>query len=196
MKERPILFSGPMVLAILAGKKTQTRRVVKLDNSDFEFQHEPEFKVIGVNRKIKCKYGQPGDRLWVKETWATTEQAGDHAADAHPVYRATDPDWETMDGWKWKSPRFMPRSASRILLEIVSVRVERLQEISDADARSEGVTIGSDTEIAAHIAGEPETAARMEFWHLWQSINEDKPGRDWDSNPWVWRIEFKRVEPI
>lgn len=197
MKERPILFSGPMVRAILAGKKTQTRRAfsaqVRLKRFTPDIQYAVENGEVEA-ANYTCPYGRPGDRLWVKETWATTEQAGDHAADAHAVYRATDPDWETMDGWKWKPSIFMPRWASRITLEIVSVRVERLQEISDSDAMAEGVTIGLDAEIAARIAGEPETAARMEFWHLWESINGKTDGKRWADNPRVWVIEFRRIE--
>lgn len=177
MKERPILFSGPMVRAILAGKKTQTRRVVK----DLRW-YEPPVKVAHIGNKVGtpealCPYGQPGDRLWVKETWSTTEQAGDHVADAHVVYRATDPDWETMDGWKWRPSIYMPRWASRITLEIVSVRIERLKEISESDSIAEGCPSGC-------------------FSELWQSINGDTPGKRWADNPWVWVIEFRRIEPL
>jgi len=195
-KEHPIIFNGPMVRAILAGRKTQTRRVMKP-------QPDPDGKVdvgeIGSTRgfayvrgsrggrctKIPCPYGQPGDRLWVRETWALTDQAGYHEADAWPVYRADDPDWETMEGWRWRPSIHMPRWASRITLEITDVHVERLQDISAGDAAAEGV----DGVVSVAITHDP-VPSRNAFRVLWDSINA-KRGYGWDANPWVWVIEFR-----
>lgn len=228
MRERPIMFNGSMVRAILDGRKTQTRRAVKL--AEFGPSDTPGYHWHYRNRRgcwndIRCEgapvqlcpYGQPGDRLWVRETWATTEQAGDPPDDIRCVYRADDPDWETMEGWRWTPAIHMPRWAARITLEIVSVRVERLQEISHADAQAEGATCadngvteaarerGQSTEEAAKWgqalpgwshAGETHpdrclTTARGSFGNLWESIYG--PG-SWDANPWVWAVEFRRLE--
>ena len=187
-KERPILFSGPMVRAILDGRKTQTRRVAKpLD--------------------ITCPYGSPGDRLWVRETWTP-----DHAAfyPHFPVcYRAGfGPEYERKNGhvwsseqnawfpWKWRPSIHMPRWASRITLEITGVRVERLNDISEEDAIAEGIhqfaalsLWGNDPKgtPAKLVGGNPQEA----FALLWESINGEG---SWALNPWVWVIEFKRVD--
>lgn len=197
MKERPILFSAPMVRAILDGTKTQTRRVVKLCDSG-------RIKKVGSflnwhpedpNCVQACPYGQPGDRLWVKETWRTqyadesnkpsqlTEgYALRYEADGHetaaPLY-----------GWgRIRQSIFMRRWMSRITLEITGIRVERLQDISEEDAIAEGVTIQDDARLAAIIA--KDTPARMEYRALWSSIN----GPDsWNTNPYVWIVEFKRI---
>lgn len=151
--ERPILFSGPMVRAILEGRKTMTRRVAN------------------PMKALPCPYGVPGDLLWVREAWALTDQAGDHITDARVVYRATDPDWETMEGWKWRPSIFMPRWAARIWLRIVSRRLERLQQITGEDAYREGCEY------------------RNDFPVLWDELNA-KRGVGWETNPWVWVIEF------
>jgi hypothetical protein len=189
-KERPILFSDAMVRAILAGKKTQTRRVAKLGNNDFEFQHEPEFRVMGLSSNVKCPYGQPGDRLWVRESFAKNLVLPlCDRADGDYIYRA---ELDEKGGAKysatWKTPIHMPRSASRILLEITAVRCERLQEISESDAISEGTTpsiVGDNLDYLRYRAG---------YETLWQSINGAKPGKAWSDNPWVWVIEFRRIE--
>lgn len=171
--ERPILFSGPMVRAILENKKTMTRRVVRRTIAN-------RVKAVGSIRNFHiqdphvvqaCPYGVPGDLLWVREAWALTDQAGDHITDARVVYRATDQDWETMEGWKWRPSIFMPRWAARIWLRIVSVRVERLQQITGEDAYREGCEY------------------RNDFPALWDELNA-KRGVGWETNPWVWVIEF------
>lgn len=157
---KPILFSAPMVRAILNGNKAQTRRIVK----------EP---INGTNF-LKCPYGKVGHKLWVRETWQYVDFAGE---DNGYVYRATDPDWETMEEWKWKPSIFMPREACRIELIITGVRVERLQDISVEDSLAEG--------IEHHSMNDP----RVEYRWLWEKIN----GNDsWLSNPMVWVIEFSR----
>jgi hypothetical protein len=169
MKEYPIPFTDEMVSAILAGRKTQTRRT-----SD--------------------RYGKlkPGDRLWVKENHYRTHESPIWSEQV--FYRADGelPTLDTLHSWglyKNYSPMFMPRWASRITLKVVSVRAERLQEISEEDALAEGTTpsiVGSDLDYLRYRAG---------FQTLWESINGKKPGKNWESNPLVWRIEFKVVKP-
>lgn len=199
MKTRPILFSGSMVRAILDGSKTQTRRIAK-DIGDECCTERPNGDL--VDTVDLCPYGKAGDTLWVRETWATTEQSGVHSADAECVYRATDPDWQTLEGWKWKPSIFMRREHSRITLEITNVRVERLQDISSSDAVAEGVAsesglLGSDLfglhNWADHLRiPYGDSYARARYAMLWQSING--PG-SWDKNPFVWVVEFRRVRP-
>lgn len=201
MKERPILFSGPMVRVILDGRKTMTRRVVRLrageiahDGGDGSL-HAVANATWGdcIERVIQCPYGEPGDLLWVRETWATTEQSGAHPSDAEMVYRATDPDWETMEGWQWRSSIFMPRWASRLTLRITSIRVERVQDITEEDARAEGAPIshqGDRPHFSRHPV--PNDTHRLGFVHIWDSINAGR-GFGWDANPWVWVIGFEVV---
>lgn len=181
MKERPILFSGPMVRAILEGRKTQTRRVVKPQPA-----HIPGIgTVLNIDTITgrACPYGNPGDRLWVRETWAHRRwMLGDASPNPTTVYRA---DGEDLKGCaRWRPSIHMPRWASRIALEVVSVRVERLQDISEDDAKAEGVTIKG----TSRYDGE----ARDAFEALWCSIN----GADsWEINPWCWCISFKVIKP-
>lgn len=213
MSERPILMSGPMVRAILAGTKTQTRRVVKPQPPSncvrpmaYEGIWTWEYLRHGVHVGPMCPYGGPGDTLWVRETHASTAQAGDHASDARTVYRATDPDWSTMSGWKWKPSIFMRRADSRISLRVTSVRVERVQDISEEDARAEGVQRMGATQLRMYGEGSRAgrawvrytntptpwcDSARESFASLWCCIN----GREsWDANPWCWCVGFERVE--
>lgn len=211
MKERPILFSGPMVRAVLAGTKTQTRRVVKLkhyhqieerdDGSPWPWMYDGECK---ENSWIPCPYGQPavvdsghrigGDRLYVREALAAPH-AYDHLPprlipqDARIHYAAT----EDRGGLLWRPSIHMPRWASRITLELTGVRVECLQDISEADARAEGVTDGGclncgESEPCGCPAPAPD--ARDAFARLWMSINGSE---SWLANPWVWVLEFCRI---
>lgn len=225
IKEKPILFSSEMVRAILSGQKTQTRRTVKckdLDYSGAGGKDSPEWNdpshwgfetesgdwfmlkpsCVNGDYQIPCPYGEPGTRLWVRETWA---DGG---------YR--DPDWACCVAYRadnsgmnylckegdepvcldtpcklrpegvsrWRPSIFMPRWASRISLEITDVRVERLQDISEADAKAEGVESGvqwKDGFCESYV---------MQYERLWNSIN----GPDsWNTNPWVWVISFKRI---
>lgn len=204
MKERPILFSAPMVRALLAGTKTQTRRVVKVQpEPGFIGNYGPGNPFIrGERGDIRCPYGQPGDRLWVRETWQGPlldseeheAQFSEDGPDAFKkpgfcAYRATDTlDAIDADGKDlgWRPSIHMPRWASRILLEIVSVRIERLQDISDADAKAEGVALPPSTCTMY------DGIWRDGYRNLWQFINGQG---SWDANPWVWVIEFKRIEP-
>lgn len=210
MKERPILFSAPMVRAILEGRKTQTRRIVKPQPSWLAENN----RVINVNGKCGmvesiCPYGQPGDGLWVRETWAPVPMAWiddgvEHRSDF--AYRATG---DVIGCHKWKPSIHMPRWASRITLEIVSVRVERLQDISEEDALAEGIkgitkdgrTIKYGIPDKDGLPGNDDNgwhwcnwmlSASAAFQELWQEIN----GYDsWEDNPWVWVVDFKRVQP-
>lgn len=167
MKSTPILFSGPMVRAILDGRKTQTRRIYKHRNS-----------CTGVSEP--CPYGGPGDEIWVRETWKYCWKCGhtNYAADCNKPRQCRSCDASL---GKWKPSIHMFKFCSRISLEILSVRPERLQDITHWDAKAEGV------ECLPNYTAAPVD----DFRELWDSIN----GRgSWDSNPWVWRIEFKRKE--
>lgn len=184
MRERPILFSAPMVRAILSGTKTQTRRVAIQTAGGHlkEPSGHRRWHPADPEAALACRYGQPGDRLWVRETFA--EGIHQMAGVNHWAYSADRFGEQQRLGDRWKPSIHMPRAASRILLEIISVRVERLQAISEADAMAEGC-LGKLAE-AAPAADE----AREQFRDLWQSIN----GADsWAANPWVWVVEFKRV---
>lgn len=194
MKERPILFSAPMVRAILEGKKTQTQRALRIqpidvlpikeDKAGVEWvglmQREPEPK----GTVFRCKYGQPGDRLWVRETFSAMGDKTQHAA---PIfYRADRPD----DTGGWTPSIHMPRWASRINLEITSIRVERLQDISQADAIAEGAPPSHPS--IDRVSSEYGYADFSRSWYaqLWDSINGVG---SWDANPWVWCVSFRRL---
>jgi hypothetical protein len=234
MKERPILFSGPMVRALLDGSKTQTRRVVKpqpesrtgmnctrlifKDRKGNPLLDEALEATEPVIYRSLCPYGQPGARLWVRETWycddfrvqrgpyikpddmdvAAAREDGTlvYAADGLRPYEAEQP--------VWRPSIHMPRWASRITLEITGVRVERLQDISEADAIAEGCN------PARHLRGDDDIAVNTamralenkvlclrsdypiaRYAVLWESING---GGSWEENPYVWVVEFKRVQ--
>lgn len=162
MNEHPIIFSGPMVKAIIEGRKTQTRRVCGEPKWIGGLKH-------GSLSIWPCPYGQPGDRLWVKESYLPGGNIS---------YRADSPGDGTVK-MSWKSGRFMPRWASRITLEITEVRVQRLQEITNRDAVAEGVE---------YDLSKPDGAPLSRFNKLWDSINGKK--HPWKSNPWVWVISF------
>ena len=220
MKERPILFSGPMVRALLDGRKAQTRRLLtevqKLHGYDFvhilsgetarvlTIKEPPGAAYAGFRHQdadqessplyFKCPYGQPGDRLWVREKHA---RYGAKETWCSPHYFA---DSETLPSINERHDAgllrtypsiHMPRWASRITLEITRVRVERLRDISEEDARAEGARpsiVGDDLDHLKFRAG---------FQTLWDSINgkprKDSPDISWEANPWVWVVEFKLV---
>lgn len=195
-KERPISFTAPMVRAILACTKTQTRRVVKITHRTPGLAAclepaDPAWVRPATAAQL-CPYGQPGNRLWVREAFRT-DSSHNHLppSEVPPAwalqYEADGdvrPGLGLADG-KLRPPMFMPRTASRLLLEVVSVRVERLQAISEADAEAEGV----DFLRHAPEADETLTAAQL-YRCLWDAINGDGA---WDANPWVWVVEFKRL---
>ncbi len=189
-----MIFNAEMVRALLDGRKTQTRRIIK----DCTVGRDPISKFIKIGKKFIgcypedvpelirecCPYGVPGDRIWVRETWA---EAGASAPDLK-LYRANYPEhvpsiYENVppaEEIRWTPSIHMPRTASRILLEITDVRVERLRSMSQDDARAEGV-----------IAASGPLEAGLAFRELWDSIYGEE---SWKANPWVWVIEFKRVE--
>lgn len=186
-----------MVRALLAGTKTQTRREVKSPTGTFELNStlsNPKQCWLNVTdsneeaiRPLLCPYGQPGDRLWVRETWRILP-------DGSYTYGANYTEEEAAIN-KWKPSIFMPRWASRILLEIVSVRVERLQDISEADAVAEGIErVGEMLGLPAwkdYTCGTMLTSAVNSYHTLWKSINGTG---SWQANPWVWVVEFKRID--
>jgi hypothetical protein len=232
-KERPILFSAPMIRAILAGSKTQTRQIVEPRFSSHlwsvrypvpgeseaacQFYHGSDNTPLCV-----CPYGGPGERLWVRESWgfANACPSGDQVVEPRPFvqigYKAdeyiTDPivqseelvekvyaevlaemkkagvDGEDPRVCRWRSARYLPRWASRLLLEVVSVRVERLQEITEEDAKAEGVV-----RSVSMWSGEPNGTYREKFSYSWDRINGK--ASPWADNPWVWVVGFKRVQP-
>lgn len=226
-QQRPILFKSEMVQAILAGRKTQTRRALKIQPSWVEsnnplvssgWQYEgkkglPKLSSWPTKEDFatalleceKCPYGQVGDQLWVKETWkpriahscaVDACDCGDveveYIADNKTIFYSDniDSEWlmpKAAQNGKNVSSLFMPRWASRILLEITDIRVERLQDISEADAKAEGCCYGKG-------GGVPDLAVSPEdhFPTLWESINGVG---SWEANPWVWRISFRVVEP-
>jgi hypothetical protein len=191
MKERPILFSAPMVRALLNGTKTQTRRVFKQKNGGIW----PNLNDLPGMRQIlrNCPYGQPGDRLWVRETWARDDEDGGLCYRADIGKGGDADDWERnrLDGaprFRWRPSIHMPRWASRITLEITGVRVERLRDISPEDCWAEGIQEMRD---AGDENGELRGSVRQDYQALWEAINN--PG-SWAANPWVWVVEFKRLE--
>ena len=221
MKERPILFSAPMVRAILDGRKTVTRRIVKPVGNDDAFvlldhgkgfwpyrsdDGESSITADGNETPHSCPYGRSGDRLWVREAFH-----GYHWDKPRAVYRADGErqrvrtQIESYEVGHWTPSIHMPRWASRITLEIVSVRVERLQNISEEDAIAEGVYCENVIVSSYYANGHHEVGECRYFFHggpdegfesavdaytaLWDSINGEG---SWEKNPWVWVIEFKR----
>ena len=177
MKEHPILFSGPMVRAILEGRKTQTRRVMKLNMDG------------GVYSEPRCPDGVPGDRLWVRETWADVRWMQEPEHFPNGVSYRADCSADSLKlaehyGVRWKPSIHMPRWASRITLEVTEVRAQRLQDITEEDARAEGVNCA----VGGFITTNPVNA----FHGLWDYINGKRA--PWDSNPWVWAVTFRRVD--
>lgn len=217
MKEHPIIFSGPMVRAILAGQKTVTRRVLKVPSWAHTDSLEVENGIAtvetrnGLDGHLISPYGATGDRLWVRETWAShgpqlvAYQAdgecgawmGDSAggrlwifhgwvtqAERHESRELLGRRWGlAARGGRWRPSIHMPRWASRLDLEVVNVRAEHLHDIDDADALREGVLT---------LEGGTTAPPREVFADLWDTINGERA--PWSSNPWVWRVEFKRTE--
>ena len=212
--EHPILFSTPMVQAILEGRKTMTRRIVNmeyLNKEPYEWsvKHIDEMLFTFSNKgcaqsvDIRNPYGQPGDKLWVRETWCKS-------AREWFFYKAGGSDIKLEllkeEGFKWKPSIHMPKAAARIWLMITDVRVERLQDISEEDAKAEGIEkITLSNEVykcyqcdKGHLGINNLCedgffdSANKSFESLWKKING---AESWNSNPWVWVIEFKRIEP-
>lgn len=209
-----MLFKAEMVRAILEGRKTQTRRIIK-DATGLFWDHKA-WRPEVVNGEIthwvsmdtmndghlfgagspqrKCPQGRPGDRLWVRETW-NKEGANFHddfTKPNPPYYYAADYDAEANKLYTWKPSLFMPRAASRITLEITDVRAQRLNDISDEDALAEGVERNTvDIEMVRHCLVNGSMHCDR-YARLWDSINGEGA---WKANPYVWAITFKRLAP-
>ena len=224
MKARPILFSAPMVRALLAGTKTQTRRFVKpgpsqsflpdgparnysrtlVDLKTGEQYPDPvvRFGVSDENEDYPCPYGRPGDRLWVREphrfgiAWDKSKptQIPPAATIRYEADGALRGDIQKIEPGKARPSLFMRQAFSRLTLEIVEIRLERLQSITEADAKAEGVTPTSRNHTAAAVAyifGAKEFEAhKSAYATLWEEING---AGSWALNPWVWVVTFKRV---
>jgi hypothetical protein len=197
IKERPILFSGPMVRAILEGRKTQTRRIIKPQPVEKDGWFSREGYTAGSEKALRegmpffggCPYGSSGERIWVREAFQhnlNSRERYRYRADSHAGLEK-----RVGDG-RWTPSIHMPRVASRINLEITGVRIERLNDISEADAVAEGIEpvrniwklYGQQMPGFADATGQP----RKSYASLWESING--PG-SWAANPWVWVVEFK-----
>lgn len=210
MRERPILFNGDMVRAILAGQKTQTRRVVKpapqtiLNGKTVPWEGDAAaLMTMLLAQRRGCPFGQPGDRLWVREAHAIFPTHGQHRADGErwgpwgglPTALSDDgkqiayyrEGFDRCDPGRWRPSIHMPRWACRLVLEITAVRVERLQAISEAAAIAEGL---SQSDAGSWLPG-PCDHPEWAFHQLWAQVYGEPA---WEANPWVWVIEFKRVE--
>lgn len=205
MKERPILFSEPMVRALLSGAKSQTRRIVKDGAWRNYGDCDGDGRMVDawdIDRAL-CPYGQAGDRLWVRETW-TPGAIIEGRFSGNSFVRFRDGGQKYKDGayyrpenyrpgefdaskFKWKPSIHMSRWACRLVLEITDVRVERLQDISREDATAEGVDAWAATALPP--AGQLEDP-RVQFALLWQAING---ATSLDANPWVWALTFRRL---
>ncbi|MBX5532678.1 hypothetical protein ISE23_28050 [Pseudomonas aeruginosa] len=210
-RERPILFNDQMVRAILEGRKTVTRRVMKPQPDFLGSMVDPNtpFKTLdaGLHARITCPYGEPGDRLWVREAWAADAQVDAIAprdlSQGEPIWFPADlsvrqTGCSMISKGRGRPSIHMPRWASRILLEITAVRVERLQDISEDQAEAEG-TQGCVPYCQSPYDSDGAPACdcmnltyKESFQALWSSING---AASWDANPWVWVVEFKRVTP-
>jgi hypothetical protein len=209
MKERPLIFSGPMVRALLENRKTQTRRICKPAASLSQvIRHGDAWSDETGTPVFHSPYGRPGDRLWVKETtidveafgwpgplYAESQEARDAMASGYGAFDR--PDYIPPSRIRKRTSLFMKRSMSRILLEIIEVRVERLQDISEADAIAEGIEQLGPGKWRNYMYTElPDGLPRhaddpvASYASLWRTING---GASWDANPWVWRVEFRRT---
>lgn len=229
MRERPILMNGQMVRATLDDSKGQTRRVLPAVYNDppglvvkvaapgtwpsiLRSPRADEWGMYFAGQfpcHLRCPYGVPGDRLWVREAWAAADQmyqghdldeAGVVAYRADLSARFQNPgryeqpgpvptrdlaSWN-FDALRWRPSIFMPRWASRLTLEVTDVRVERLRDISEEDARAEGVDVSAHTDALS--------PALEAFEQLWDAINGARPGCSWADNAWVWVVSFRRIK--
>ena len=206
MKERSIIFSGEMVRTILEGRKTMTRRAIKeqppVDGRAMPWIWDIDGKspryALGwrddedICCAAVCRYGQPGDRLWVQETWCYFPDNAPDGMGENTYYLASQKNLKEIESVmrinkvQWKPSIFMPRWASRINLEITGIRVERLQEIPGKDCLREGIrnTIEGKLLLGSHLV--------YSFREIWDALNA-KRGYPWESNPWVWVISFKKL---
>jgi hypothetical protein len=237
-RERPLLLKGNLVKAILDGRKTVTRRPIqprwatdhphprellaKPPGGEFETVIEPTGYEPGAFRMrtrgsgagwiIRCPLGAPGDRLWIRETWAAVFDCPELPCECEEgkkthrrvAYRATDPEGvaDYVRGFnddrpaRWRPSLHMRRADCRLVLEIAEVRAERLQEITEEDAKLEGAPRGSiySDNDGLDAATLPENTHRRGFKHIWQAIYGTQKGLAWANSPWVWRIAFRVAE--
>lgn len=192
MAEKPIIFSGPMVRAILDRRKTQTRRVVNHipalgSPEDWCHKHgHAQFAAVAGDYRRFCPYGAPGSYLWVMETWRLGESPYD-CGDTSVHYRA---DLDECAGGPWKPSIHMPRWASRITLRITDVRVERVQDADAYDAKAEGCSTHPGSRDKQQTW---EDEVLEEFAAMWDSLNSQRDGCSWIDNPWCWVISFEVV---
>lgn len=194
MKERSILFSSDMVRAILDGRKTRTRRVIKsqptFENNRF-YQRRKDMCWQDFSMKDfvqRCPHGVVGDLLWVREAFCYAKTSGYDARKDGGEFWHKATDSGECEG-PYKSGRFMPKKAARIWLEITGIRVERVQDVSERDIDEEGAPF---TPVFPHLPTLRENRYKW-FMDLWNKLNA-KRGYPWESNPWVWVIEFKHIE--
>jgi hypothetical protein len=207
-EERPILMNGTMVRATLAGTKSQTRRMVKHGMASGRSEAFQKTQAFQDDLMPGCPHGKPGDRLWVRETWRGV--VGINPPGAMPEYGVARyiPDQEhcrrveyaatqECDSEPWRPSIHMPRWASRIVLEITDLRIERLQDISDADIEAEGINMEALAEAQERyevVAKDGNASGRPTLRGAWRDLWESTGG-DWDANPWLWAISFRRVTP-
>lgn len=221
MSSYPILFNGAMVHAVLAGRKSQTRRVVKpqpggwIDEAHgFQFRGRAAYdlenpdtdQIVGFGFQDDLKlwrspYGKPKDRLWVRECWNLFDSMGNEWPRGGGLPKSLPDGWHVCYGeesprdgqgvFPWRPSIHMPRWASRIALEVTHVCVEQVQDISEDDACAEGV---EGLYLRVGTSKGYFASSKAAFRHLWRSINDDREGCSWSDNPWVWVIEFKLIE--
>lgn len=206
--EHPILFSGPMMRAVLEGRKTQTRRVVKGTALGWLAPNMFDPSFVASPENNLCPYGQPGDLLWVRETWGAWPSLSGGIELESLRFRADGEYQNEYNAWQWRPSIHMPRSVCRLTLRITEERVQRVQEITEEEAKAEGVEKGAEPlhlseqgaiaegengiRVAQLIANPPVVVSyRIGFRKTWDSINA-KRGYSWDSNPWVWAISFEK----
>lgn len=221
MKQIPILFSTPMVQAILDGRKTQTRRTIKPQPELRQFignvtgNKIEGWQIPGTDKfwqpddapdcsLLNCPYGKPGDVLWVRETWSSLNT--DNGIEYGFKSTASNATLEAMEDYKlkWKPSIHMPKAACRLYLQITDIRVERLQDISEDDAKAEGIQpllqsrmqVAIDGRLYRNYLNNPELFNHGlrpvdSFKSLWQTINGPE---SWDRNDWIWVISFKRID--
>lgn len=188
-KQNHITFSPPMMAAFMAGRKTQTRRLIELDDPDFE-----NFYLLDAAAYLKkltsfCPYGKVGDKLWTKEIWAPCDKNGFPRSRTSAFlygdkisYKTTLPENFSKDV-AWRSPRYMPKWASRATIELTRVRAQKIQDITEDDARAEGVLPAFPVADKRWLIG---------FQRYWDSI-QNEPWAMWDANPWVFALDFFKV---
>lgn len=198
MKERPILFSGPMVQAILEGRKTQTRRVVKPQPIRYESllmwakNTRQSFGIKGVDVPDEvltlCPFGAIGNRLWVRENFYVQPHLWEQNHDVQPIHYASDVTPDQVEDYVQKPSIHMPKWASRITLEITGVRVERVRQITGEDCEKEGILYDPDEPEIGPCGADADLNLIEDFRVLWDSVY-----KNWNDNPWVWVVEFKRI---